>query len=304
MATSQQNTTKLLTQEEYNKLSDEEKTLYIPYNPSMSDRGTAMAIAQANAYCEMLSQYGPMFEKMQVMPNPLPGEQLEQMVQMVEKMTSLLDPIEKLASVPIIGQLVSPLVKLINAIFQVLGLLFWLSFMLSTGKDVFTDSYIQTVQQVDWEGIKRQSEELKNLETTASAEDNQIDYDKIPTKEMKDKLKEIKTAIDACKESVKQVDATSRVYKKITETALVPYSWEAFKVKCLSIFEKLGIDFSILDHPTDAEKANFKKQFPNPADVSKELSSKVNKLVQDKQYISVEDNNRLLEEKKKKEEKK
>ncbi len=297
----EQKKAKLLTEKEFNALSDEEKAKYIPYNPSMTDRGVAMAVAQANSYCEMLSQYGPMFEKMKVMPNPLPGEQLEQMVSSVEKMTSLLDPIEKLAGVEPIGTLVKPLVNLINAIFQVLGLLFWISFMLATGKDIFTDTYTQTVNQVDWEGLEKQKEELKNRETTSSTENTEIDWDKIPTKEMGDKIKEVKTSVDACKESIKQVDAASRVYKKITETALVPYSWEAFKVKCLSIFEKLGIDFSALDRPSEKEMKAFEKQFPDPAKVSKEMAGKVNSLVQEKQYISIEDNERL---KPKKEEKK
>ena len=299
-----QTTVPVLTEEEYNKLSDEEKSKYIQYNPSATDKGVAAAVAQANAACEMLSQYGPMFEKMKTMPNPLPGEQLEQMVQSVEKMTSLLDPIEKLASVPIIGQLVKPLVILINAIFMVLGLLFWLTFMLATGKDIFTDTYIQTVDQVDWDGLEKQAKDMKNQESTASAENTEIDYDKIPTKELKDKVKEMKESVDACKESVKTVNATSRVYKKITETSLTPYSSTVLLAKCISIFEKLGVDFSALDKPSEAEMKAFEKQFPDPAKVSKEVSSKVNKLVQEKQYISVEDNNRLLEEAKKKEEEK
>lgn len=299
-----QPTVKLLTEEEYKQLSDEEKIKYIQYNPSFTDKGIAMAVAQANAVCEMLSQYGPMFEKMKTMPNPLPGEQLEQMVQAVEKMTSLLDPIEKLAGVPIIGQLVSPLVKLINAIFQVLGLLFWLSFMLATGKDVFVDTYKQTIDQIDWEGLKKQAEDMKNQESTASAENTEIDWDKIPTKEMKQAVQDVKNTIETCVESVKVIDSSSRVYKKIVDLLYVSFSWEAFKTKFISIFEKLGIDFSILDHPTEAEKTNFVKQFPDPAKTSKELSSKVNKLIQEKQYISIEDNNRLLEEKKKKEEEK
>ena len=284
---------KLLTEEEYNKLSDEEKTKYIPYNPSMTDRGVAMAVAQANAMCEMLSQYGPMFEKMKVMPNPLPGEQLEMMVQQVEKMETLLAPIESLKNAPIIGQLVAPLVNLINSIFQVIGILFWLCFMLATGKDIFTDTITQTVKQVDWESLKKQAEDLKNMKTTASAENTEIDWDKIPTKEAKAKLQETIGAIEACYDSIQIVDSASRVYKKISETALVPYSWQAFKAKCLSVFEKLGIDFSALDQPSDADKEKFMKLFPDPSAISKEMAGKVNSLVQEKQYISIEDNERL-----------
>lgn len=282
---------KLLTEEEFNKLSDEEKAKYVPYNPSMADRGVAMTIEQANACCEMLSQYGPMFEKMKVMPNPLPGEHLEQMVNNVENMQSLLDPIEALANVPIIGTLVSPLVKLINAIFKVIGMLFWLCFMLATGKDIFTDSIIQTVDQVDWDNLKKQSEDL--TKTTASVENTEIEWNKIPTKEIKAKVKETKEAVDACVKSVKAVDSASRVYKKVSETALVPYSWQAFKAKCLSIFEKLGVDFSALDEPSEADKEKFVKMFPNPSKISKETADKVNSLVQEKQYISIEDNERL-----------
>lgn len=290
---SQQTKAKLLSEEEFNKLSDEEKAKYIPYNPSMTDRGVAMAVAQANAMCEMLSQYGPMFEKMKVMPSPLPGEQLEAMVQQVEKMETLLDPIESLKNAPIIGQLVAPLVNLINAIFQVIGILFWLCFMLSTGKDIFTDTIIKTVKQVDWDALKKQNEELKNMKTTSSAENTEINWDKIPTAEAKAKLKETVQAVETCYDSVQIVDSASRVYKKVSETALVPYSWEAFKTKCISVFEKLGVDFSALDAPSDADKAKFMKKFPDPNAISKEMAGKVNSLVQEKQYISIEDNERL-----------
>lgn len=289
----EQKKAKLLTEKEFNALSDEEKAKYIPYNPSMTDRGVAMAVAQANAMCEMLSQYGPMFEKMKVMPNPLPGEQLEAMVQQVEKMETLLDPIESLKNAPIIGQLVAPLVNLINSIFQVIGILFWLCFMLATGKDIFTDTITQTVKQVDWDALKKQSEELKNMKTTSSVENTEINWDKIPTKEAKAKLQETIGAIEACYDSIQIVDSASRVYKKISETALVPYSWQAFKAKCLSVFEKLGIDFSALDQPSDADKEKFMKLFPDPSAISKEMAGKVNSLVQEKQYISIEDNERL-----------
>ena len=290
---------KLLSEEEYNKLSESEKLKYIPYNPSMSDQAVNMLVEQANAQMQVLSMYGPMFEKMVLMPNPLPGEQLEQMVQAVEQMESLLDPIEALSSTPIIGQLVSPLVNLINAIFKVLGMLFWMVFAVSRGTEIFTDSIVQTYKQIDWEGLEKTVNDLKEKKkTTENAEEKEINWDALPTEEIKTGLKDTQKVVETCYDSIQVVDSASRVYKKICETALVPYSWEAFKMKFISIFQKLGIDFSLLDKPSDSEKESFDALFPNPANLSKKISSNVNNLVLKKQYISVEDN-RILEEKRK-----
>lgn len=294
---------KLLSQEEYDALDNANKEKYIPYNPSLKDTAMNALIEQANAQMQVLSMYGPMFEKISCMPNPLPGEQLEQMVKAVEEMETLLDPIEALAGTPIIGALVSPLVNLIKSIFKVLGMIFWLIFAISRGCEIFADNIIQTYKQIDWEGLDNTVKDLKEKKKkTESVENNEINYDLLPTEEIKTGVKNVQTAVEACYDSINIVDSTSRVYKKVCEISLVPYSWEAFKSKCLPIFTKLGIDFSLLDKPTDSDKDNFEKLFPNPAILSKDLAGNVNKLVIKKQYISIDDN-RELEEKRKEEEK-
>ena len=90
--------------------------------------------------------------------------------------------------------------------------------------------WAQTFLQKGWDVYS-----ISNVENT------EINWDKIPTAEAKAKLKETVQAVETCYDSIQIVDSASRVYKKISEKALVPYSWEAFKTKCISIFEKLGI---------------------------------------------------------------
>ena len=292
--TQQKKTYKLLTEQEYNALSDDEKKNYIPYNPSMSDKAVGIMIEQANAQLEMLSQYGPAFEKIKVLPNPLPGEQLEAIVSEVEKMETLIDPIKALSGVPIIGQLVSPLVNLINQIFKVIGSLFFLIFALAKGVDIFTDSIIETYNSIDWEGLEKTKNDLKEKkQTTGNAEEKEINWDALPTKEITNKVKETKDAIEQCYDSIQIVDSASRIYKKMCEITLISFSWKAFKDKCLKIFENLGIDFSPLSMPTDSEKKAFEKMFPDPSKASKNLSKNVNMLVQERKYISIKDNEEL-----------
>lgn len=304
----QQSTTKkkeykLLTEAEFKALSDEDKKKYIPYNPSTSDKAMAAVMAQANAQMEALQKLAPAFEKMKVVPNPLPGEQLEKMVQSVEKMQTLLDPIKKLASAPIIGQLAAPLVDLINSIFQVIGFILWLEVAISKGYDIFTDSIIETFKKIDWDGLEKTKEDIKNAkdkEKTASVSGG-IDWDLIPSKQAKAKCEEIKKSVDMCYESLQISDAASRVYKKVSETAMTPYSWQAFKAQSLSVLETLGVDFSLLDKPSEKDMEKFEKMFPDPSKTSDKLSKKINSFVQETEYISVEDNAEILKAKAEKE---
>lgn len=301
--TSKKKEYKLLSEAEYKALSDADKKKYIPYNPSTYDKAMGAIIAQANAQLEALQKLAPAFEKMKVVPNPLPGEQLEKMVQSVEQMQSLVDPIKKLASAPIIGQLAAPLVDLINSIFQVIGFILWLQFAITKGYDIFTDSIIETFEKIDWEGLEKSKEDIKNAknkEKTASISGG-IDWDLIPSKQVKAKCEEIKKSVDMCYESLQISDAASRVYKKVSEMAMTPYSWQAFKAQALSVLETLGVDFSSLDRPSEKDKEKFEKMFPDPSKTSDKLSKKINSFIQETQYISVKDNAEILKAKAEKE---
>lgn len=294
---------KLLTEEEYNNLSDDDKKKYLEYNPSTTDKAMGAVIAQANAQMEALQKLAPAFEKMKVVPNPLPGEQLELLVQNIEKMTSLLDPVASAASTPPLNVLVAPLVNLINQVFQVIGMLLWLQMAVAKGYDIFTDSIIETFNKIDWDGIEKAKEDIKNevkKETTASISGG-IDYDLLPTAEMKAKCKEVEQSVKMCYDSLQISDSASRIFKKVTETTMTPYSWVAFKANAMSALSKIGVDLSLLDKPSEGEMEAFEKMFPDPTKLSNDVSSKMNKFIQNKEYISVDDNAELLKAKEEKE---
>lgn len=281
---------KILTAKEYNLLPPEEQEKYIPYQPSMSDKAIAMMVRQANARLKILNAMMPAFEQMKVVPTPLPTEKLKDLLDSLDKMTSLLDPIEKLAGVPIIGQLVKPLVNLINAIFSVIGFAFYAIFAVMKGQSFFMDSVTNTYDQIDWEGIKKSFTEA--TEMTASVENTQIDWDAIPGKKQYDDIKMFTEDLEKVSSLTVVADAAMKVQKKVSDLTLKPNTWEFYVNKMISIFGKLGIDFSLLDKPSEKDMEKFERLFPDPKKLSKQMSDSINKMVE-KQYISIEDNENI-----------
>lgn len=289
--------TKILTEEEYNKLPDEEKVKYIPYNPSMCDKAVAAMVRQANSQLKALTQMYPAFEKMKFVPQPLPSEKIEDLLKSLEKMVSLLDPIEKLAEQPIIGALVKPLVKLINSIFSIIGQIFYFIFALSKGQSFFMDSVTGTYDQINWKGIEEAFTDF-NKQTTASVASMEIDWDAIPTEKHKKDIENFKKDLDKISDTTFIANTTMRVQKKIAELTLKQHTWEFYSDKIMSIFSKLGVDFSLLDKPTDEEMKKFEDLFPDPKKIANKISGGINKMVA-KSYISIEDNEKLLNQEKK-----
>lgn len=281
---------KILTVKEYNLLPPEEQEKYIPYQPSMSDKAIAMMVRQANARLKILNAMMPAFEQMKVVPSPLPTEKLKELLDSLDKMTSLLDPIEKLAGIPIIGQLVKPLVNLINTIFSVIGFAFYAIFAVMKGQSFFMDSVTNTYDQIDWEGIKKSFTEA--TEMTASVENTQIDWDAIPGKKQYDDIKMFVKDLEKVSSLTVVADAAMKVQKKVSDLTLKPNTWEFYVNKMISIFGRIGIDFSLLNRPTDKEMEKFERLFPDPKKLSKQMSDSINKMVE-KQYISIEDNENI-----------
>lgn len=281
---------KILTAKEYNLLPQKEKEKYIPYQPSMSDKAIGMMVRQANARLKILNAMMPAFEQMKVVPSPLPTEKLKELLDSLDKMSSLLEPIEKLAGVPIIGQLVKPLVILINAMFTVIGFAFYAIFAVMRGQSFFMDTVTNTYDQIDWEGIKKAFTE--STETTASVEDTQIDWDSIPGKKQYDNIKMFEKDYEKVKSLTVVADVAMKGQKKVSDSTLKPNTWEYYVDKMISIFEKLGVDFSLLNRPSDTEMEQFERLFPNPKLLSKQMSDSINKMVE-KQYISIEDNENI-----------
>lgn len=285
------NETKILTEEEYNKLDPEEKMKYIPYNPSMSDKAISAMVRQANSQIKALTKMMPAFENIKFVPTPLPSEKLAQTLDSVDKMVSLLDPVEKLAGVKIIGQLVKPLVKLINAIFMVIGQQFYLIFALAKGQEFFMDSVTETFDQLDTKGIKDAFTDM-GKQKTVSVENMNINWDAIPTSKHYEEIKKFKEDLDKTTSMTVMTDAAVKVQKKVVELTMKQHTWQFYSDKIMNIMGKLGVDFSLLDKPTENEMKKFENLFPDPKKIAYDLTSGINKMVA-KTYISIEDNEKI-----------
>lgn len=288
-----QKNVKILTVEEYNKLKPEEQALYIPYQPSMSDKAIAIMVRQANAQLKALSKMMPAFENMKLVPTPLPSEKLKELLDSIEKMTSLLDPIEKLSNVKIIGTLVKPLVNLINAIFSVIGQIFYFIFALARGQNFFMDTVTGTYDQIDWQGINDSFVDF-NKQRSASVENVDIDWDSIPGKTQYNDIKKFKDDLDKVTNMTTIVDAAIKTQKKVSDLTLKQHTWDFYYKNIQNIFGLLGVDMSLLNRPTETEMKNFEKLFPDPKKLVEDMTGGLNKMVE-KRYISIANNDVLTE---------
>lgn len=281
---------KLLSEEEYNHLSSDEKELYIPYQPSMSDKAIAAMVRQANTNLKILSKMMPAYDNMVLVPNPLPTEKIESLMTSIDKMTSLLDPIKKLCGTPIIGQLARPFVNLMNAVFLIIGQMLYLIFALGKGQKFFMDSVTETYDQIDWKGIEEAFRE-KN-KTTESVENMDINWDLIPNNDIKKQVQTFQNDNESISSLVSVSNVALKTQDKVSELTLKQHTWDFYYEKLMASMNKLGVDISLLDKPTEKEQEQFDKLFPNPRVMAEKLSSGINKMVE-KQYISIEDNEKL-----------
>lgn len=281
---------KLLSEEEYNRLSSDEKELYIPYQPSMSDKAIAAMVRQANTNLKILSKMMPAYDNMVLVPNPLPTEKIESLMTSIDKMTSLLDPIEKLCGTPIIGQLARPFVNLMNAVFLIIGQMLYLIFALGKGQKFFMDSVTETYDQIDWKGIEEAF--IEKNKTTESVENMDINWDLIPNNDIKKQVQTFQNDNESISSLVSVSNVALKTQDKVSELTLKQHTWDFYYEKLTTSMNKLGVDISLLDKPTEKEQEQFDKLFPNPRMMAEKLSSGINKMVE-KQYISIEDNEKL-----------
>lgn len=281
---------KLLSEEEYNRLSSDEKELYIPYQPSMSDKAIAAMVRQANTNLKILSKMIPAYDNMVLVPNPLPTEKIELLMTSIDKMTSLLDPIEKLCGKQIIGQLARPIVNLMNAVFLIIGQMLYLIFALGKGQKFFMDSVTDTYDQIDWKGIEEAFRE-KN-KTMESVENMNINWDLIPNNDIKKQVQTFQNDNESISSLVSVSNVALKTQDKVSELTLKQHTWDFYYEKLMTSMNKLGVDISLLDKPTEKEQEQFDKLFPNPRVMAEKLSSGINKMLV-KQYISIEDNEKL-----------
>ena len=213
----------IINGEEYSKLSVDDKAKYKVYVPE-SDLEIKSLLDLANTQTKAMSYLKPLHDKIMAMPVDLPGKQFAQAMETLETLISLLDPIKALMGVPIIGQLVKPLVNFLNSLLQTLGNIFYIMNCLILMKDVFTDSYVKVINDINWDELDQAKETIKRKKEAAekAAEEAKKELDNMTEEERKaaidKRMKKIEEEKQKLKEAVEKEiardKASAEEYKK------------------------------------------------------------------------------------------
>lgn len=305
----------VINADEYSALDIEDKGKYRVYVPE-ADIEMQAGLDLANAEIKATSYLKPLHDKIMAMPVDLPGKQFAQAIETLETLISLLDPIKALMGVPIIGQLVAPLVNFLNSLLSVIGSIFYMCMCLMLMKDIFTDSYVQAIDDINWDELNDAKETIKlKKEAYEKAKKEKEEEEAKKTDEQKKaeadarkkKMEEEKAKIEAQlkkeeeqmkKEMNEQIDKmmagfdTAEAYAKIMKASkimLQQYSWKEGNIKqaCKKVLESLGVDLSPLDQMTDEQKKAFSKQFPDPKDQIEAMNSLIHKMNKNTKYALI-----------------
>lgn len=280
---------KLLSESEYNSLDNEEKKEYIPYNPSMNDKGIASIIRQADTQLKVLSELFPLYYKMYNLPSPVITEKFEEIGVEIEKLEEPLKVINDLSKEEIIGKLAENVSSMASSMNKLIGLAYYLIIAIALGKDIFMDSICKSYENCDYdklkETLKEKTEEEKNS--------NKINYESIPSNEIKKKVENAYDKINSNQEKIVSCINSAISQKKVSQTSLSQYTWDNIKEKLIPILESSGINCDELSKPTENEKKEFTSLFPNPNTVREEINESINELTQTNQYIKINDNEKL-----------
>lgn len=158
---SQGNTPANIQQTEYDKLSDEEKAKWVVVTETAVDPELTAQMSSVGDAQDVINKMQPIQPVYKMLPQPLPGEQLKTLIDTLDKLFKSISPIVALMNVPIIKQLVAPLVKLLNLLFSVIGMMLLILMMVAKGQKLFTDDLCDAVDQVDWDGLDKAAEKYK-----------------------------------------------------------------------------------------------------------------------------------------------
>ena len=300
---------KQLTREQYNALPDKEKPNWAPYHP-VSDPKLEAEIDEATATAKALEYLKPMHDKLAALPiENLPIQKLTEIVDKFNPLLSAFKAIKALLGLPIIGQLVAPLVDFINSLIAILGGIFYIMFVLARGQELFLDGIHQTIQQTDWEGLESAKKEIekkkkeKEAQKKADKEHNndikKKNAEKIKQAIEREKAKEmdeLEKRMDEAYNKLQIADSYAQIQKKLDESSYIMYCWIYIKSTFMDIFEAIGIDLSPLDQVTPEQAKAFEKSFPDPSNHIKELNERINKLNKDTIYIPIEELEKIDEE--------
>lgn len=302
----------VINRDEYNALNDEDKAKYRVY-VSEADAEVKAGLDLANAGIKATSYLKPLHDKIMAMPVDLPGKQFAQAIETLETLISSLDPIKALMGVPIIGQLVAPLVNFLNNLIKVIGNLFYICMCLMLMKDIFTDSYVKAIDDIKWDELNDAKETIKlKKEAYEKAKKKKEEEEANKTEEQKKaeaderkrKMEEEKSKIKAQlkkeeeqlkKEMNEQINKmlagidTGEAYAKIMKAmkiSLQQYSWKEGNIKQAveKVLNGIGIDLTPLNQMTPEQEKAFRKNFPDPKEYIEEMNKIIQKMNENTKY--------------------
>ena len=305
----------IINADEYTKLSPEDKAKYRVYLPE-SDPEVKAGMDLANSGIKATSYLKPLHDKIMAMPVDLPGKQFAQAIETLETLIKLIDPIKALMGVPIIGQLVAPLVNFLNDLIKILGSIIYICMCLMLMKDIFTDSYVQAIDDIKWDELndaketiklKKEAYEKAKKEKEEEEAKKTDEQKKAEADERKKKREEEKAKIEAQlkkeeeqmkKEMNEQIDKllagfdTAEAYAKIMKAmkiSLQQYSWKEGNIKqvCKKVLGSLGIDLKPLDQMTPEQEKAFSKNFPDPKDQIDAMNNVIQKMNKNTKYALI-----------------
>lgn len=200
----------LIKKEEYDSLSDEEKTKYVRYNPSLQSTAYAQWLAAQNSMIKMYNQIGPALDKLQpftkggVTLQPIP---LKNLIDQVKTVTSVAETmggiVSTIASTPVVNIVAEPLMNL----FGLIGALGGMIYALYMNPYQFIEPYVSAFKAVDLDAVQ----EYFDAEVTPDIGITTAKVEKMPIPDV-----EIKKEVDAAVEQVKNLQPSAEEILQLT----------------------------------------------------------------------------------------
>ena len=305
----------IINRDEYNALDAETKAKYRVYVPE-SDPEVKAELDLANEQIKAASYLKPLHDKIMAMPVDLPGKQFAQAVETLAVLITLIDPIKALMNVPIIGQLVAPLVNFLNSLIKILGCIFYILCCLILMKDVFTDSYVKAIDDIKWDELKDAKEaielkkkavekakkEKEEAEANKTEEQKKAEEDARKEAAAKEKARieaEIKKELEKDEEEMKkqiskmydniQIGEAYAQIMKAMKISLQQYSWKEGTIKQTveKVLKGIGIDLTPLDQMTPEQEKAFSKNFPDPKDQVEAMNKVISDMNKNTKYALI-----------------
>jgi len=210
---------KLISFAEYNALPDNEKTKYVKYNPSLQSMAYAQWLALQKQAIAGFNDIGPAIEKIQVVKQ-LPIEDIaNQLEPIAQTFNSATDTINSLTSVPIIGQLASPVFDVVLALGKMCGYLYSLVVNPINMFNAYYDAY-QSLDMSNYKELFKPAEGTPNIDAQLAEKELEMTKVIIPDKEIKDLYERQKNVVkDQFNGVVKKVGETYEAGEKTLKSA-------------------------------------------------------------------------------------